>query len=92
MDAFTDIGMEIRYAYSREVGGPSSAPWADTHEYGAPLITSSTTGRPSPSTCRGWGGYLGGVIAPRPRIRGSNLRPHHKLLRSGGAAPSVVWS
>ncbi|MDR1649107.1 MAG: type III pantothenate kinase [Synergistaceae bacterium] len=65
VDAFTDTGMEIRYAAPHEVGADRIVnAVAGRHKYGAPVIvadygTAITLDVVSPD-----GAYLGGVIAP----------------------------
>ena len=65
VDAFTDIGMEIRYAAPREVGADRIVnAVGGRHKYGAPLIVVDYGTAITLDVVSSDGAYLGGVIAP----------------------------
>ena len=65
VDAFTDIGMEIRYASPREVGADRIVNALGGREkYGAPLIVVDYGTAITLDVVSADGAYLGGVIAP----------------------------
>lgn len=65
VDAFTDIGMEIRYASPREVGADRIVnALGGRAKYGAPLIVVDYGTAITLDVVSSDGAYLGGVIAP----------------------------
>ena len=65
LDAFLDLGMEIRYGAPLEVGADRIAnAVGGRHKYGAPLIIVDYGTAITLDVVSGDGAYLGGVIAP----------------------------